>query len=79
MKIEEVKRDATKYIVRLLCADCGKELNQTKPMTGEEVHNNWVLIVMGSGLFADGCPNKCRKTFSDLNINTKFDIVEATP
>ena len=75
--LDKIRYDIkNKYIVRLLCADCGKELNRSKEMTGKEICDNWVMIVMGSGFNAGKCKKGCRSTFSDLNINTDFKITK---
>lgn len=68
---------ATMYEVRLLCADCKQELNRTKPLSGKELHDNWLFIVMGSPLMNNQCPKGCRSTFTDCNMNTKHQIVYA--
>jgi hypothetical protein len=60
---------ATKVILILRCADCGQELNRTPPLTREEANTARVFSAMAAGR----CPNGCRSTFSDLNINTRVE------
>lgn len=57
----------------LKCRDCGTELNRSIPF--EDKDESKVRIT--SGLAAGSCPKGCRSTFSDLNLNTKLEIVEA--
>lgn len=55
--------------VDLKCADCDAVLN-----TAEHVPESKKGLVIISSAFASGnCPNGCRATFSDLNINTKLE------
>ena len=64
------------YKLVLLCNDCGKQLNETSEMSGKEIKNLWTDMVLASGLVTGKCPNGCRSTYSDLNINTKLRIVK---
>lgn len=53
----------------LTCADCGRVLN-----TAEHVPESAKSkVALSSGLAAGECPNGCRSTFSDLNLNTKLE------
>lgn len=63
-----------RYVVRIKCRDCGTEINSTKEMTGNQVLANWGKLVISSGLVSRSCPNGCRATFSDCNINTDMVI-----
>lgn len=54
------------------CADCGKELNRSIPFEKQDE----AKVRMTSGFAAGPCPEGCRSTFSDLNINTRVKIVE---
>jgi hypothetical protein len=68
---EAWKRDraevtAVKYMGIIRCADCGAELNRTVLIDEPEKGN----LAFGSAFAAGKCPNGCRSTFSDLNINT---------
>jgi len=58
-----------KYVLVLRCRDCGAELNRTHPLTKQETSHARVA----SGFAGRPCPNGCRSTFSDLNINTRID------
>lgn len=57
-------------VLILQCNDCGLELNRSNPLTDEEVPKAKLF----SGFAAGPCPNGCRSTFSDLNLNTKIVI-----
>lgn len=50
------------------CADCGAELNRTPPLTDEQAAEARVFSAFAAGR----CPNGCRSTFTDLNINTRI-------
>lgn len=54
---------------KLLCHDCKALLNEAHNVPTSEK----VLVITTSALVAGRCPNGCRSTFSDCNINT--DIV----
>lgn len=69
--------DTAKFKVVLRCRDCGKQLNETTEMTAKEVWQRWTQLVLTSGFNAGKCPEGCRSTFSDLNINTGMVIVDA--
>ena len=50
----------------LKCHDCGAVLN-----TATDVPESKKLqVIISSGLAAGKCPNNCRSTLSDLNLNT---------
>jgi len=66
-----------KYVLEVKCTDCGHVLNSTVVMTGEELSNHWSRLVMSSPLVTGGCPEGCRSTFSDCNINTDMVIRKA--
>lgn len=66
-----------KFKVFLLCADCDQKLNETVELTANEIYKDWGRITMGAGFNAGNCPNGCRSTFSDLNINTRQKVVDA--
>jgi len=54
------------FVLVLRCKDCGSELNRSYPLAEIELSAARV-----SSAFAAGpCPNGCRSTFSDLNLNT---------
>jgi hypothetical protein len=74
--------DDCKFIVKLHCGDCGTVLNNTSEMSMSEIWENWTRIVLSSGFVAGKCPSGCRKTFSDLNINTHttiYDVATGKP
>lgn len=56
-------------ILVLRCADCGQELNRTRPLTPDEA----AFARVNSAMVAGRCPKGCRSTFSDLNINTRIE------
>ena len=60
-----------KVILILKCRDCHQELNRTPEITEEEAKKARLL----SGLAAHKCPNGCRSTFTDLNLNTEIEEV----
>jgi hypothetical protein len=72
MKIAE-----RKFKVLLLCHDCRAQLNATVEMTAAQVYDDWTQLVMSSGFVSGKCKQGCRSTFSDLNINTTLQIVDA--
>ena len=61
-----------KKIFILRCNDCGAELNRTEPL--DEQAQSTARI--NSAFAAGACPNGCRSTFSDLNINTRIEEIE---
>ena len=62
-----------KKIAILKCRDCKCELNRSKPY--EDKHEGKVVV---SSAFAAGpCPNGCRSTFKDLNLNTEIERIDA--
>lgn len=65
---------AERFEVRVLCRDCGKVLNNTVPMTQEELRRGWTHLVLSSGLVTGACPSGCRSTYSDLNVNTALVV-----
>jgi hypothetical protein len=69
-------KDAT-FMVRLNCRDCGALLNETRPMTFEEFSKDYGLLSMAAGFNSGNCPNECRSTFSDLNLNFNMTIMDA--
>ena len=60
-------------ILILKCADCGTELNRTVPLANDEVYK----AKINSAFAGRQCPNGCRFTFKDLNINTRIEEIEA--
>lgn len=56
----------------LKCRDCGAELNRTAPFPDEERAKISIFSVFAAG----PCPNGCRATFRDLNLNTKLVVEE---
>ena len=56
----------------LKCKDCGAELNRAEHVPeGEKTR-----IAIAAPLVAGSCPNGCRSTFSDCNLNTTIEWVE---
>ena len=62
-----------KVILILSCADCGTELDRTKPLTEKQAARARVA----SGLSNAKCPKGCRSTFSDCNWNTRITEIPA--
>lgn len=62
------------FVMVLLCADCRTELNRTIQLSADELTK---LNTLSSAFAAGKCPNGCRSTFSDLNINTELVIHDA--
>jgi len=60
-------------VLVLKCRDCGRELNRTEPLTEEQASHARITSAFAAG----ACPNGCRSTFSDLNINTEIEEIEA--
>jgi len=52
----------------LSCHDCGHELNRAENVPESKKH----IVSMRSPLVAFKCPNGCRSTFSDMNMNTNL-------
>lgn len=65
-----------KFKIVLRCGDCGKQLNETTEMTAQELWQRWTQLVLSSGFNAGKCPEGCRSTFSDLNINTGMVVLD---
>jgi hypothetical protein len=61
-------------IAIIKCADCGEELNRTLPFPPEAE----AKIRMTSALAAGPCPKGCRSTFTDMNINTRIEMLDLT-
>jgi len=58
----------------LRCGDCGAELNRAEHVPEDKKSK----VGIASAFAAGDCPNGCRSTFSDLNINTRLEwIMEA--
>jgi len=55
----------------LSCKDCGKELNRALDVPDSDRGR----VSVSSALAAGRCPNGCRSTLSDLNINTKLEWI----
>ena len=55
------------FIIVVECKDCGKELNRSRPITAEQ----YTGAVLSGPLVTGPCPNGCRSTFSDCNLNTQ--------
>jgi len=54
------------FIIVVKCSDCGAELNRSKPLTKKE----YTTAVLLCPIMTERCPNGCRSTFSDCNLNT---------
>jgi hypothetical protein len=53
---------------KLLCSDCKAVLNTAEDVPGDQRGH----VAVSSALMAGKCPNGCRSTFSDCNINTEL-------
>ena len=78
LEFDSIKDSDAPHVILMKCADCRHEMNRTRVMTGKEISANWLMIAMGSPLNAGKCPNGCRSTFSDCNMNTDLVIEAAT-
>lgn len=65
-----------KYVLHVLCQECGRHLNQSKPMEASKMVSRWNLIIIGAPLQTKPCAQGCRSTESDMNANTKLEIRE---
>lgn len=54
-----------RYTAVLTCHDCGHELNRAVGVP----ENERTQVAISSPLVAGRCPNGCRSTFSDCNLN----------
>lgn len=54
------------FIIVVKCRDCGKELNRSKPLT----RNEYTIAVLLCPIMTGRCPNGCRSTYDDCNLNT---------
>jgi hypothetical protein len=75
LKIEDVKSDG-RYIVKVLCSECGKVLLDSVPLIGSELKEAWSNLVLTKGFNTPPCREGCRPTFSDFNINSQMTIEE---
>jgi len=66
--------ESLRYRCRLVCADCGGQLNVTSEFSKKELREAWTHLCFSSGLVAGKCPKGCRSTFSDCNINTRLVV-----
>ncbi len=66
--------ESLRYRCRLVCADCGGQLNVTSELSKQELREAWTHLCFSSGLVAGKCPKGCRSTFSDCNINTRLVV-----
>jgi len=78
MKSSELK-DGETYHLEVLCKECGSKLAETDEMSGSEMRSDWTRLMLSAPLVTRQCPNGCRSTFSDCNINTDIEIVETQP
>jgi len=60
------------WIGILRCRDCGTELNRAVHVPEKEK----TRVNLTSAFASGSCPNGCRYTFSDLNLNTVLEWVE---
>lgn len=66
--IEIIRR----FQVKLVCADCGHELNRTVIFENlQALKDAWTGLCFSGPLNSGKCPKGCRSTFSDLNINVR--------
>jgi len=69
-----MKKQETKFIVKVECSECGEPLIQSKKMTREEIRNRWVSLVMSSPLNTPRCPKCKTSTWSDCNAHSDLII-----
>jgi hypothetical protein len=65
------------FIIVVKCADCGVELNRSNPLTKAD----YTMAVLSAPICTGSCPNGCRATFADCNLNTTHEWVreDGTP
>jgi hypothetical protein len=65
------------FVIVVECGNCGAELNRSVPLTAKE----YTMAVLMGPLNTRSCPNGCRSTFSDLNLNTRdrWERPDGTP
>lgn len=67
-----------RFVVKIHCNDCGGVLNTSTPFENkEQLSERWANLCFSGALMAGKCPNGCRSTFSDMNINTRMIIYDA--
>lgn len=64
----------TLWTALLTCRDCGQELNRAESVP----QNSKAAVNVTSAHVAGQCPNGCRSTFSDFNINTEIEWILET-
>jgi len=78
IELREIRNDSeNKFKVIASCSECDEQMAETEIMTGKELSNRWISIVMGGALSIGRCP-KCKySTFSDCNLAYETKIVNA--
>ena len=76
-ELSEIENDETNsYQVVELCSECGTKINETKPMSGKEISENWTAIIMSAPLSNPPCPKCGASTYSDCNMHTNTRIIK---
>jgi hypothetical protein len=63
----------SELIAVMKCGDCGTELRRSNPFPPKDRP----FVLLSSALMNERCPNGCRATYSDCNMNTAFDFIDA--
>ncbi len=66
-----------RFYFRLTCAECGALLNTSHEVGGSRVMKLYSGLALASPLMAGSCPRGCRPTFSDCNLRTRMEIIDA--
>lgn len=77
VEFEQMKAEPdSRFTLAVYCAEeeCGAELNRTLVMTGSEMFKKWTHLVLSQPLVTKPCPNGCRSTWNDCNINVNTVI-----
>lgn len=75
IELKTIQDSDALHTLRVLCADCGEQLQESVPMTGRELKANWTQMAISQPLVTGSCSKGCRATFSDCNLNTNLEIV----
>jgi hypothetical protein len=59
------------------CRDCGHTLNHTTVFENlKALQDAYIHLCFTGPMLAGCCPNGCRSTFSDLNLNARMVFVD---
>lgn len=69
--------EEAEFIVRLLCCECERLLQETMRMSWEKIEKERNHLALTAPFVTGDCPNGCRPTFVDLNLNADMRIIDA--